>query len=615
MSPFVRISPGEARTARIAATQSHLDLVESRRCSLPRQSPADSAGIAMARPRKPPSAPSEIPRARRTFRLDDLSADDFEMLCFLVVGIEHREAVRFKAPDGGADSGLPTPERKWTRCWQSKRYTQQISWPKCVESLDAAVETYGMSQYTFCFARDLTVNQERQFAEKLVRRHPEVHIDYWNRSKIEGLLLTTAQGEAIANVFYEDSTVSGPSLIRALMAGGPIETGAEAFERLEAVADSLARGDPFYEYVTVTRPAGISFPSTITPGAVIAMEHVGLGHISRIEAVPRGNAVERLPSGTLSLRQTAEGRAQEARLAEFFAKGGEVVLEGVQLELRDLPPLFEEHGPPGGAISTVRLSGPVRPPLRARFVATTEEGEASLDISLSPEVAPPGWEALWEGTVGGLTVKALIARRGARVQMQMDWSYKDFPEFTPLRAEQLRFVDLLRGSSLLVMADPDGVRPPLDIPSPSLDPDPELAALRRFVDNVLTIQQWTGVGLPVVERIPWEDIQAIGVAAEMIRSGEASMNFGGVSMDLPRDRYEEMRVELGKFEFGVTFGLEVLGTEVMIGVLSGQVPGLEMVDDDTDERTDPEIHSVRLVPTTDEGRNPVFKLAPLPEPA
>src|SRR5919106_5283828 len=106
-------------------------------------------------------AAAEQPLGPRRLDFTVLSDEDFELLCYLVVLLEFPDAVRLRAPDGGADSALPEGAiRVYVRCWQAKRFTGHIHWGQCRASLDAAVRNYRMPHYTFCFARDLTGGQE-----------------------------------------------------------------------------------------------------------------------------------------------------------------------------------------------------------------------------------------------------------------------------------------------------------------------------------------------------------------------------------------------------------------------------------------------------------------------
>jgi hypothetical protein len=215
----------------------------------------------------------EKPLGPRRLDFGALTDDDFEVLSYLVVLLEFRDAVRLRAPDLGADSALPAgANRTYKRCWQAKRFTGHVHWGQCVGSLDAAIANYKMPHYTFCFARDLTGGQEEQFKKRLARRG--VKVDYWGASRILGTLLGSTQGERIANHFYPDPTRNAAALMQAFRAGGALDTGADAAERLTAVADWLASHDPFFAYPSYERETGMAGAS-LTPGAVIAIEEIG----------------------------------------------------------------------------------------------------------------------------------------------------------------------------------------------------------------------------------------------------------------------------------------------------------------------------------------------------
>lgn len=220
-------------------------------------------------------AAAEQPLGPRRLDFTVLSDDDFELLSYLVVLMEFPGAVRFHAPDRGADSALPEGEsRACRRCWQAKRFTGHIHWGQCRASLDAAVTRYQMPHYTFCFARDLTGHQEQSFKKQLVRRHKGVTVDYWNASRLVGALVRSEQGKRIAKYFYGDPQQNTEALMQAIRAQGPLETGADVTDRLRAVAEWLATHDPFFSYPMSARETRIAGPG-ITPGAVIAIEEIG----------------------------------------------------------------------------------------------------------------------------------------------------------------------------------------------------------------------------------------------------------------------------------------------------------------------------------------------------
>src|SRR6218665_1920756 len=110
----------------------------------------------------------EVPLGPRKLDIGSMTDEDFQEMCGLLVRMEFPEARATDDPDGGADSLLALPEGGWERGWQAKRYTGTIYWTKCRDSLDRSIKNYGIERLTFCFARNLTVGQEKNFQRKLV---------------------------------------------------------------------------------------------------------------------------------------------------------------------------------------------------------------------------------------------------------------------------------------------------------------------------------------------------------------------------------------------------------------------------------------------------------------
>jgi hypothetical protein len=278
------------------------------------------------------------PLGRRRLNPSRLSPDEFDLLCFFVIGINFPEAVRIADPDGGADAGLKRPDGSFERCWQSKRFTGQVKWPQCKQSLKDAVKNYGMPLYTFCFARDLTFNQEKLFKKHLIGAHQAVTVDYWGWSRIEGLLFTSDQGQRIAREFFGDPDIDTRALMRALRAGGPLETGGDVLDRIAAIASHLADRDPLYQYVHVATEAGGPMPGP-TPQTIVAMQVNRPDSRIRIDAVPRNpNAISSLPATTVYLPPD-----QAEQFARFQRRGGELELRGVRVEWKNMPSAFEDR--------------------------------------------------------------------------------------------------------------------------------------------------------------------------------------------------------------------------------------------------------------------------------
>lgn len=406
-------------------------------------------------------AAGKQPLGPRRFDFGLLDDGDFELLSYLVVLLQHDDAIRLRAPDKGADAALPRPNRTYSRCWQSKRFTGHISWTKCKESLDAAVEAYAMPHYTFCFAKDLTGHQEELFKFHLASRHKGVRVDYWGAGKITGLLLGSAQGQRIERHFYGDPEVDTQALIDALRAGGELSTGADALARLQAIADFLESHDPFFAYGASTRPT-VAAEAAPLPGSVMSVEMISPETTIRIDAVPRNRAaLDRLPGGRFLFDNTPEGRAELKKFQQTLARGGETTLRGVGIRFDQLPSVFEGMAPAEKELAeiTIRAERARPAPWDARVLVETNRGKASIDVYLEPSEPPAGWDGALAGSAGGLTISLLMRERANSGEVQATWRYRGIGGDPRLRGRALAVVDAVHGAGTLTLEErADGPR-------------------------------------------------------------------------------------------------------------------------------------------------------------
>jgi hypothetical protein len=364
--------------------------------------------------------------------------------------------------------------------------------------------------------------------------------------------------------------------------------------------------------VTVTRQVGTSGPP-LSPGTIVAVESAEGGIVRRIEAVPRGRAaLERPPSGTVYL----EGD-KAAAFEKFMAEGGELQIDGARVELENLPSAFpevdEEASGDSGWTVILRSQRRTPTPWNARFVLTKPEGSSAVvDIALKPSDPPQDWDGALSGAHEGLEAAMLLRSRDGRGQIKLHWSYLDDAHgmTTRTRSVLLGFVDALHRGGKLLVEDRDGVRPQLEFNVPERVPDPQLQLLRRYVDDVLTIEEWVGATLPVPELIPAQEVRAIHDVAQIVRNGESKMTLEAISLTVPRNRFDEMQADVSsRFMIEVQFGLVVLGTETPIGVLRGVLDDLRITEEGREvDSAGQEMVSIRLEPSSEDGRHPVFEL-------
>lgn len=563
-------------------------------------------------------ADAEQPLGPRRLDFGALSDDDFELLCYLVVLLEFPDSVRLRAPERGADSALPGGEtRNYARCWQAKRFTGHIHWRQCLDSLNAAVDAYQMPRYTFCFARDLTGGQERQFKQRVVGRHAGVAVDYWGASRLLGALLGSPQGERIANHFYPDPARNADALMHALRAGGPLETGADARARLTAVAEWLASHDPFFAYTTSTRETALPQPG-MTPGAVIGIEEIGPEVTQRIEAVPRNAAAmqEYGPAGTLLFETTEEGQRALAEFQRAFETGEQVTIsEGVALRFDRLPPLMQPHvsGQPMEGLEITIGPTEATPPRRwpARLIARSDAGIGEIKIDLEPVQPPPGWHGALQGSRGGLLATLLFQRTPKpAVTFNFNFSYDSTLPVVDQLAAATTLV-ALHGKGTLEIHATDGSRSdPLLLDFDGGELPPFFAVLHRLLGDLRLIEDWVETTLSLPPSISREEMIAVAELAYIIRHGQSRMNFDEVTLELDPERYEPFKKGVpGPLRIVLPLAVNLFGRELPIGDLVGELAAsdVKVAHVTALEGADRPVSLVRLEPATEEARHPVFR--------
>lgn len=561
---------------------------------------------------------SEQPLGPRRLDFRDLTADDFERLCYFIIQLEFPEAVRLEAPDGGADIVLPEgPGRGYRRCWQAKRFTGHIRWGQCCDSLDDAVPAYGMLHYTFCFARDLTGSQEKTFKQKFAGRHEALGVDYWGQSRLESTLFGSPGGARIANHFWGKPAVSAAEVVAAINAGGLMTTGATVFERLEAVANWLAAHDPNFSYATTTREVGVQ-PTPLHQGTVLSLETGGPGGIRRIDAIPRhAEAIERYgPSGQILFETNSpEGKAALAAFQAAMSKGHPVDLEkGVKIRMAQVPALFRslipEETAPGTRIR-VTPSGPLRPaPWRAHLVADTDTGTGEVDLEMAGVEPSDGWDAALKGTSAGLTMTLELRRTEGGGEAVLAFVYET-DHTLPVR-DQLAAISMLislHGRGVLRIEDLDAIRP--DVALDTLGGElPEYAFQhRQLLDDLRVIETWAGHTFSMPESISGEEMVGIAQSAHMIRHQTSAMSVEHLTVEVSDETYRaHLSGETGPARYEMEIKVMLFGEEVELGRLVGEIPDVSVASAEPIANSSPPSVLVRLEPTTAASRHPTFRL-------
>jgi hypothetical protein len=172
-----------------------------------------------------------------------LSPDRFELLTFELVHLDHPDAVRVGAPDGGADTVVMGQQ---VRVWQAKHHRRRIDWSSCVESLERARDRWQPVVVTFVFPLDLTEAQLRTFRERLAEAPGGSEVALWTKSHLLGLL--TQNPNLLRRFFGASQGDLVDTLELSARAGGPAETTPQILSRLAALGEAADRQDPHFEY-------------------------------------------------------------------------------------------------------------------------------------------------------------------------------------------------------------------------------------------------------------------------------------------------------------------------------------------------------------------------------
>jgi hypothetical protein len=521
----------------------------------------------------------EAPLGPRQLDIGKLTDEQFQEMCSLLVRLEFPDARSTDNPDGGADTLLARPEGGWERAWQAKRYTGTVYWGKCRDSLDRAVKNYGVERMTFCFARNLTVGQEKNFQKKLVGKHKGVIVDYWNKDEIVARLNGSEEGQRIARHYFGDPLGDKQQMLRAIRAGGELETLSDVIERKRPSGEFLKEHDPFYSYSVIEYEQGYDAPGH--PDAAVSFLSTQDGVTERIDAVPRDDdALERFtPTVRLRFPNDKAGKRLAEELERALRQHRDFSAEGIEFEFEQLPPLFEKDvGKVGKGTVTLTAIKPVPAPWVAEMTARSERWTDTVTMNMEMLDPPPkGWDVGFAGHFAGMTLTILLAWRGAHGEVSFNWRHEivDAPARDQLRA--LRFLAAMHGPGELVMRDLVGGRQELRQDLAESDLDETTLLLIDLMENIVTIEDWTGETIDIPEQFTGQDANEIAFAAAKIRKRELPVTFTDAKLDVLPEAIDKLR-EGGEIVIEEDMGLRVFGREIRFARTRFVMPEYEVED-------------------------------------
>ena len=198
-----------------------------------------------------------------------------------------------------------------------------------------------------------------------------------------------------------------------------------------------------------------------------------------------------------------------------------------------------------------------------RVIADVETATGSAEIELPLRVRPwPDGRTEVAGRAYRLWLSVVFDREGGR----LDWRLDPGGEDAAGRARIIDFLFALSGRGVLVFSDPDaGAIAELRLPGAPLDSD--LAAERAFLTDVLVVEAWSGMRLPIPDKPSETDLMILAQLRAWVENPVAEARFvgpiTGIVTSPPEaadrlDLREEWRpllfglpIRMGRFEYEV----------------------------------------------------------------
>jgi hypothetical protein len=532
----------------------------------------------------------------RQLDLAGLDPGVFEEIAHRLVRVTYPTSRHTGNPDSGADTLLPKEgERGWDRAWQARRYsTDDSHWKSCEQALDKAVDSYGVTHYTFVFPKNLGDKATLSFDGRLKTRHNGVAVDYWDLSELLAQLDETVAGRRIGRSFFGPSREEFEQGWLAAVASGnaQLETAGDVMDRLRALATWLEINDPHYAYETHTWNAGQD-EAARNPGIVMSHYDIDERTGQRIDARLHDDAdTDRLPSLTVEFDPTEAGRAaSEAILDAERRNVSAVVTDGITVKMEGLPGLWvDQNGEPMRPTELHVI--PTLPndlePIDALVRAVTPDGPVTLDVTIEP-VLVEGWHQTWRGTESGMTIEVAMRPRqdgqeGTEAKLHLTYA---LPGGVAARQALpgAQFAEAASRATNVDVVPPDGDAMRFDT-----DPAPAdgLRNLVTVIDAAVTVEEWTGERIPMPERFADDGtIGALLAAAATIRAGGQQGRAAGMRCTLADGADIPEKGPLGiTMVLQEEVGYEIAGRVVWLGCIAWLVSNVAWtVETDADGRT------------------------------
>ncbi len=481
-----------------------------------------------------PKGPSEYP-------LERLSADQFEVLTFLLARDGFPAVVRVRAKDHGLDSRLPDRSGATLRGWQAKRYTGNIAWGECEKSLRRALAFWRPLRVTFTFPKVLTASQQKTFRTRLIEGFPEMRIDWWDASELTARMRETEGGQRAADWLFSNPEADKEALKRALAVGGELEDAGDVARRIAEVQGFVDR-DPHLLYTIVS--ADQDAPPTPTGAQTIASLEAKIGGKRiRFDASERyhGAAADAGLGGKLIFSDDEDGRRAREAIARLEREGGSVeISSGMAAEFGTVPVGLRGLAPEGLTEGKFQVSvtEPIGTPApEAGLSVLLRAGEEELGLVLNPVDPPEGWAGAIAGSTGGLEVLLSIgARPGEPMRLDWRWRRGEGNALEQLLAARVMLAAHV-GSRIELVAPEDG-RVVAEMSFGEVEEleeqITEIEQIAQYLGFVSELEAWLGEPL-FPPAIPSDkDVEELGLALGQIRNPESAGTWTRIELTMSK---------------------------------------------------------------------------------
>lgn len=512
-----------------------------------------------------------------------MSPEQFEQLVFELAHREDPEVRRLVHPDGGADTLRPATQERHAEVWQAKRYPDAINWKECENSLDSSIDRWQPSKVTFVFPRDLSQQLEKSFESRLVKRDKArkggVQIGQWNLSELVRRL--NQHADLKVRFFGREQEDLLVRMERTMAAGGRLETGADLVERAKTLSEFAEQRDVDFMYrITTGAPEAPAPRWDELPYVILAVGD----ERTEVQVATWVREGAEVPLPALHFVDTEAGQRARLEAVKALARGEAAqVTEGAQLALhapevmRDLAPDPEALGAGAATLNPVD-------PLPLRLAVETDEGRLERHLDMRPVPPRSGATVAFAGYSGAVLLEVnFTLLKEPSISANISFS----AHFADDAAENARAAELLYGfySHTQVTLRSSTFFPEAGELSgrfEELHQNTELERMewmRRFYADLAFLEERLDIQLPQPQQMTAVDINAVGTAAQVFRTGEGTATFGQAERfvdnpnDIPRQP-EELRKQ-GPLRRMVSY--PIFGQEVELGWADYDVPPLKVV--------------------------------------